>query len=182
MFQNADAIISHIYTSGLVIRAGLDSGFALRGHSYLLTNHAELSKSQHICSPFTPAICPSHTLQLCCVCVWCVGMRISQGRVTKREERDERKAKRWEEKRAIMQMWLNDVAVPRATVISSALSFIYYHTTAGTVYILIDCKSQHTFTLIMAMTFNIGHPCQARCFADIQKLSLMDWVSHHKGN
>ncbi len=103
----------------------------------------------------------------CAVCVWCDGMRISQGRVTKREERDERKAKRWEEKRAIMQMWLNDVAVPRATVISSALSFIYYHTTAETVYILIDCKSQHTFTLIMAMTFNIGHPCQARCFADI---------------
>ncbi len=62
------AIISHIYTSGLVIRAGLDRGFAQRGHSYLLTNHAELSKSHHICSPFTPAICPSHTLQLCCVC------------------------------------------------------------------------------------------------------------------
>ncbi len=79
MFQNAYAIISHIYTSGLVIRAGLDRGFALRGHSYLLTNHAELSKSQHICSPFTPAICPSHTLQLCCVCV-CGVMHENQSR------------------------------------------------------------------------------------------------------
>lgn len=42
-------------------------------------------------------------------------------------------------------------------------------------------KLKHTFTLIMAMTFN-GHPCQTRCYADIQKLSLTDWASPRKGN
>ncbi len=175
------------YFSHLYVRFGHSGRFGQR----ICSERSQLSADEscwafqeptHMLPFHTSYLSISHTAVVLCVCVWCDGMRISQGRVTKREERDERKAKRWEEKRAIMQMWLNDVAVPRATVISSALSFIYYHTTAETVYILIDCKSQHTFTLIMAMTFNIGHPCQARCFADIQKLSLMDWVSHHKGN
>lgn len=77
----------------------------------------------------------------CAVCVVC--WHENQSR-----EGDKAGGRRWEkgkkvreEKRAIMHMWLNDVAVPWATV-TSALSFIYYHTTAESLYILIDCKTQ----------------------------------------
>lgn len=135
MFQNPYmelflTFIHQVWSFG----AGLDRGFARRGHSFLLTIHVELSKSQHYApSPFTPAICPSHTLQLC-----------RQGRVTNRGERGKRKAKKWERRNE--QLCIFDWTMLRELVTCSALpfiySFIYYHTTAESLYILIDYKTQ----------------------------------------
>lgn len=152
------------YTSGQPYAGHLGRGFTRQGHSNLLTIHAEHPKSQHICFPFTPAICPSHTLQLCCVFA---RETDKGGWQSKWKEEKGKKSERGEKSNYVNVIERRcRSAAHWVTVTGSALPFIHYHTTCERLYIL-TVKLKHTFTLIMAMTFNYSHPCQALCYADI---------------